>query len=667
MLTPSPAGGPTPVVPGFMKPPRPSLNDLPTELLQRIAEALVPPRPATTRFILRDTGTWGFVDATNQWCKWLTDGKWLRNFVLTSRRFAAIARPLLYHTFVIWKPSHFVGLYLRLLKCPEIRPWIRSLTVLINVGGSHAIADVNQELQRQTGGAWDPVQRRGCRGGPVADPTVTLAMDLLRFILISAVNLQDFLMAAPDEPSRSDATADTVAPDLRHAILRCRTTEETPRICDPIVQYFPFQHMRNLTSLRIYCHREDWDRQLTLSRLMADFAVAMLPHLKQVKTLELCCASADDIFSNQSPQNPPGSGPLRELAPMPHIEHLRVYGSHIHEPRLVALCLACVNLQTLVVHFESSTTDEDRPLLPDGKTLSDALEGLAGTLRTLELVSLSEGHYLTRGMERPRKPENHRLRCIPALTRLESLTLDYRGVFGTLGILDEDDGERLCQLLPPSVRDFTLVCEWGTERDWKQSYLANLDMVLHGVECLCASPAHVGTLSSISLAIHSWPAESRFHRRFKREVEAARQRCACVGIAFRTFDLFPAYQDEDEPPEAEGEEDQEEEVGLDERGAAGTDIEDSHPGPHGMQGIPGIGEVGILEEEEEDEIELDTDDEASEYYFSGDEDVDPDREARRPPTFYDFLRALGEDHGYSLEELYDAYYHEDRWDEYLFD
>ncbi|KAL1839375.1 hypothetical protein VTJ49DRAFT_1610 [Mycothermus thermophilus] len=670
MLTPSPAGGPAPALPGFTKRPPRALDELPTELLQRIAEALVPPRPATTRFILRDTGTWAFLNATVQWAKWRTDGRSLRHFALASRRFAAIAKPLLYHTLVAWEPSHFVALYLRLARCPEIRPWIRSLTFLINVGGSHVIADVNEELRRQTGGSWDPSQRRACHSGLVADPTVTLPMDLLRFILTSAVNLQDFLMAAPDEPSHYYATPDTVAPDLRHAILRCRTTEETPRICDPIVQYFPFQYMRNLTSLRIYCHREDWDRQLTLSRLMADFAVAMLPHLKQVKTLELCCASADDVLSDQPQQGPPGTGPLRELPPLPHIEHLRLYGSHIHEPRLVALCLACVNLQTLVVHFESSTTDEERPLLPDGKTLSDALEGLAGTLRTLELVSLSEGHYLTRGTERPRKPENHRLRCIPTLTRLEELTLDYRGVFGTLGILDEDDGERLCQLLPPSVRDFTLVCEWGTERDWKQSYLANLDMVLHGVECLCASPAHVGRLSSISLAIHSWPAESRFHRRFKREVESARQRCARAGIRFRTFDLFPAYQDEDEPPEAEEEEEEEgeeeEEDGPEERGVVGPGIEEGQAGPGAVQGPPGIGEAGILEEED-DEIELDTDDEASEYYFSGDEDVDPDREARRPPTFNDFLRALGEDHGHSLEELYDAYFHQDRWDEYLFD
>lgn len=457
-----------------------------------------------------------------------------------------------------------------------------------------------------------------------------IALELLKTIILNAPNLQDFLLASPDHEFGHDGVdaADLLVPGFRDAIIRYRT-EHQPPVSDRIFDFFPLGLMRNLTSLRIYCHREDSDRQLTLSRMVADYAVEALPLFKQIKTLELCCAAADSVF-----------GPPTTFPPLPHVEHLRFYGSHIHEPRLVALCLACVNLQTLVVHFEATSTDDDRDLLPDGKTLNDALAGLAGSLHTLELVSLSEGHYLTRGQERPRKPENHRLRCIPELTRLETLTLDYRGVFGTLGILEEDDGERLCQLLPPSLRDFTLVCEWGTARDWKQSYLANLDMVLHGVECLCASKTH--RLSSISLAIHSWPAESRFHKRFKREVETARQRCARAGILFRTFDLLPSYQDEDEITTAEEEEEFEGEIGEVE-----SDEDDFEPVPV------------------EEELELEEEDEASEYYFSGDEESDPEREARRPPTFNAFLQRLGDDHGHSLDELFYAY-HEDRWDEYLF-
>ena len=129
--------------------------------------------------------------------------------------------------------------------------------------------------------------------------------------------------------------------------------------------------------------------------------------MKSLKTLELCCSSAGNVNL------------LEEitLPPLPQIENLRLYGSHIHEPRLVAFCLACVNLQSFLVHFEASSADEDRDALPEGKTLNDALIGLSGSLRTLELVALSDGHYLTRGMERPRKPENHRLTCIPSVPK----------------------------------------------------------------------------------------------------------------------------------------------------------------------------------------------------------------------------------------------------------
>ncbi len=94
---------------------------------------------------------------------------------------------------------------------------------------------------------------------------------------------------------------------------------------------------------------------------------------------------------------------------------------------------ACVNLVTLLVHFEEPCDDlVDRPMLPDGRTFNDALLGLSPTLVNLELVTLTEGHYLTRGPERPRKRENHRLTCISQLSKLECLTIDYRGLFGTL-------------------------------------------------------------------------------------------------------------------------------------------------------------------------------------------------------------------------------------------
>ncbi|KAK4236554.1 hypothetical protein C8A03DRAFT_16810 [Achaetomium macrosporum] len=635
--SPNPMGGPWPPAPETRRQLCRSLEQLPSELLQHIAEGLVPARPLTTRFALRPSGTWEIRKAAGQWTDWLVAQRDLLCLAQTSWRMAAVARPLLFHTLVIPTPRALVRLLLRMHERPETALWIRSITCLVNIASRGTFEEVQIEWHQKTKVRWEPQDGKSIPGG-------CTALEILQAILLNARNVQDFLLACPDHEPNHD-TGDTVSPEIRNIIIhnRSRSTYPLPK---RVFDFFPFGLMRSLTSLRIYCHREEGSRDLTLSRLVADHVVERLPQLTNVKTLELCCASAGPVIMLQDPYSVDVT-----LPPLPHIEHLRLFGSHIREPRLVALCLACVNLKTLVVHFEASSTDEDRYFLPEGKTLNDALVGLAGSLRTLELVALSEGHYLTRGRERPRKPENHRLRCIPELTRLETLTLDYRGVFGTLGILEEDDGERLCQLLPPSVRDFTLVCEWGTARDWKQSYLANLDMVLHGVECLCASRAH--RLSSISLAIHSWPAEDkehRFHKRFIREVEKARQRCARAGIRFTTCDLFPSYQDEDEMALGEEEEDEEAEV---------VDLEEEEEEDEsGIEEISHMPAAEVLELEEEDE--------ASEYYLTDDDESDPERAARRPPTFNAFLQRLGEDHGYDLDELLYAY-HEDRWDEYLFD
>ncbi|KAK0629363.1 hypothetical protein B0T17DRAFT_491503 [Bombardia bombarda] len=599
----------------------PLLERLPTELLQPIAEGLLPLCPLTTRFALRPTGTWEFRDADHQWADWLAGRNDLLAFAQTSRRMAAIAKPLLYHTLVIRSHRSLVTLYRRMSRHPEIKPWIRNITCLANVAGVLTIAGAHHEWEGQTGVKWQP---------SYSNTDENIALELLKAIVLNAPNLRNFLVAFPDHelPDRDPGPdgLDLLLPIFRTEVLRYLTESYLPTRSEfALSRFFPFEHMANLSSLRIYCHREEVDRELSFSRMLADYAVASLPEMKNLKTLELSCSSAGNLFLEDI-----------TLPPLPQIKHLRLYGSNIHEPRLVAFCIACVNLETLLVHFEASSTDEDRDKLPEGKTLNDALLGLAGSLRTLELVALSEGHYLTRGRERPRKPENHRLTCIPELRRLENLTLDYRGLFGTLGILEEDDGDRLCHLLPPSLRHFVLVCEWGTAKDWKQSYLVNVDMMLYGVQCLCM--AQSPRLTSISLAIHSWPAKSRFHKRFKREVEGARQRCASAGILFRTFDLLPSYQDEDEMDPVEEDE-------FDDEDGEEDDFEE-------------------IEGEEEDELELEEEDEASEYYFSGDES-DPEREARRPPTFDAFLESLGEDHGHSLDELFYAY-HEDRWDEYLF-
>ncbi|KAK1835703.1 hypothetical protein QBC39DRAFT_388632 [Podospora conica] len=644
-LVPAPATSSPPPLAQPLSPPLPALDRLPSELLLPIVHALIPAAPPTTRFCLRPNGTWEVRDPDRQYALWLEAHNSLLAFACTSRGMAAFAEPYLYHTVVVRTAAGLIKLYRRMRMRPSIRPLMRNLACLVNICGTKTIQDIYDQWFMQTGGKLPPPsQVRRVRSSGNAVPTFPshagdgdwlIGLSLLEEIVLASPNLRDLLISFPDTGIDDDDTA-------HHAIRGSGGRYPGNNNATlPGADYLSYLlYSSNLASLRIYCHREGDDRRSSYSQYLSDCAVLGLSTaLGNLRTLELCCSTFGSF----------GLHPIYiRLPPLPHIEHVRLYGSYLAEPRLTSIVLACTNLQTLLVHFEDSTTDEDRDLLPGpGITLNDALRGVASTLHTLELVSLVGGHYITRGRERPRKPENHRLTCIPDLHQLTDLTLDYRGVFGTLGILEEDDGERLCQLLPPSVRHFTLECEWGNGRDWKRSYQADLDIMLYGVACLCSAESL--KLESITLAIHSWPAKSRFHRRFRREMEKARLLCAGAGIKFRTIDILPSYLDEDEAAML-GPEDSSDEENTASDGEA----------------IPGDAAAAGAGEGVGEELELEEEDEASEYYMSsGDEEPDPEREAMRPATFDEFLQRLGDDHGHNLDELFFAF-HEDRWDEYLF-
>lgn len=139
---------PVPRVPAY-----PSLECLPNELLQPIAAGLVPSTPLTTRFALRPDGTWEFGNAGQQWAHWLAGHRDVLAFAQTSRRMAAVAVPLLYHTLVIRDAAALVALFRRMRRRPEIRLWMRDLTCLANVAGVLTIDALHHEWERQIGGA----------------------------------------------------------------------------------------------------------------------------------------------------------------------------------------------------------------------------------------------------------------------------------------------------------------------------------------------------------------------------------------------------------------------------------------------------------------------------------------------------------------------------------
>jgi hypothetical protein len=571
-------------------------------------------------------------EAGTQWAEWKACHQDLQSLTKTCRHLMGVAGPYQYHTIVVHSGTSVVRLFRLLVERPEVKKWIYNISCLVNLLDTRVTNEAKYEWMSQMGRGFrlppdlflhHPIPTTALRIPPPAASTESgIAVHLFNFIVGYADNLADLLLAYPDE------SGTTLNESLEVLLLdqSARPRTKTPTY-SPEVQLFPAKDaLRHLTSLRLYCNRVEVGRDHTYTQMFLGHLVGLLPELHDLKSLEVCCDASFAWLPLHEPNYPK----------LPGIQTLKLYGSRIHEPELVALCRTCVNLQTLLVHFEEAADDEtDRERLPDGMTLNDSLLGLAQTLESLELVALTDGHYLTRGDERPRKKENHRLSCFPELYQLRRLCTDYRGFFGTLGILEYDDGERLRHLLPASLRTFDMVCEFGTEKDFKPVYLANLDMMLHGVKLLCAAKSP--KLHSISLALHTWPETSRYRTKFRRNINDVLDRCTKAGVKFRTYELLPRYRDEDELV-AEGEVDGDEEEGQQE---AEEEVED-------------------LDEEEEEED--------SEYYFSGAGDDDGDdfeRDARRPPSFEAFLQLLGNNHGHDPDELYYAY-HEDRWDEYLF-
>lgn len=614
------------------------LLDLPNELLQAIAAYLIPDPPSTTRFALRPAGSWELKEASTQWAEWKSWHQDLQALTQTCRHLKAVAGPCQYHTVVIHSGTSVVRLFRLLVERPEVKKSIHNLSCLVNLLDPRVMKEAKQEWLVQMGKGFrlppdlflrPAVPSTAMRTTPPsANTDSSLAVHLFNFIVGYADNLADLLLAYPDD------MGDALIQALDVLMLEDNSGRPSTKVAEisAEVQLFPAKTaLHHLTSLRLYCNREEVSRNHTYTQMFLGHLVGLLPELENLKSLEVCCDESATWLPLHDPDYPQ----------LPGIETLKLYGSRIHEPELVALCRTCLNLQTLVVHFEESADDDqDRERLPGGWTLNDALLGLAKTLQCLELVTLTEGHYLTRGDERPRKKENHRLSCFPELYKLRHLCTDYRGLFGTLGIFEYDDGERLRNLLPASLRTFDMVCEFGTDRDFKPVYLANLDMILHGVRVLCAGQSP--RLTSISLALHTWPETSKYRTKFRRNLDDVTARCTRAGIKFRTYELLPRYRDEDELV-AEGD------VGGD-AGEPPDEEEDV--------------EAAVNDDDEEEEEE----EEDSEYYFSGDGDDDGDdfeRDARRPPTFEAFLQLLGTNHGHDPDELYYAY-HEDRWDEYLF-
>jgi hypothetical protein len=147
----------------------------------------------------------------------------------------------------------------------------------------------------------------------------------------------------------------------------------------------------------------------------------------------------------------------------PKLTQVELHNPLFPESEIARLCLACPNLERLVleaadIHLDSHYLGQGYLKAPqtEEESLSWALMQRAGTLRHLDIrASQYTGMWITGGDD----PPAQMLKCLPHLVRLEKLVMDLASVSGNPTRFDAEH-RSLFPHLPTSLREFQIVCQW---------------------------------------------------------------------------------------------------------------------------------------------------------------------------------------------------------------
>lgn len=287
--------------------------------------------------------------------------------------------------------------------------------------------------------------------------------------------------------------------------------------------------MKQLESLRLRPSALTQSGYGSIPDIMRTDVFNILPSLPSIKTVELCLnhpnvAGWNAIYdsSYDFPDNKPYRGTI-SYPRLDQLRHLRLYNSYIRERQLADLVFASPSLQTLLVHFEEgeskaqvSSTWDDAPKNEDAaaywsawkaenpaRSLNEALLSVAGTLSSLELLGPAHCHFLAEPSTSD-NPRDHRLTCLPQLTNLKYLMVDFRGVFGSVPFLEPCDAQDFQKLLPPSLRTLVLVCDFGNVEHPNLAF-HDLEVMARALQAMCLVPAaaslrNIGIAHDVSIA-----------------------------------------------------------------------------------------------------------------------------------------------------------------------
>ena len=465
-----------------MAPPRSRLGDLSPELLEGIVHHLAldpiptglfdPDKPPPPRDFLIDHK---YVDRdVVNLAKWRRQRRDLLSLASTSRALRPFCEPLLWHSVAVhgWRGTN------RLIDTLRHRSDIASLVQRVYLIGPAPEICINE---------YDPTDWY--------DPRCFLGeVEWDMGDLISCTpNVRDILCTcSPDTPAGMGGLLPTVVDQARRNFHQ----SELPGVTTSR----PLASVPQLTSLRFGIR----SKGIVSAESDAFDIFDILPFLPHLITLELSAASLDiwrpsceigDLrdeflrpfnitariaetletsyldFPYYETVEPDDDAYLKApqldatYPPLPGLRHLRVYGSSVSEFQIGLLVQRCLNLETLLVKFESGTAPDDMDGPPtEDCWINSALLARSRTLTSLTILGSSSGNVLHAQHPLEDVPENRRLWCLPQLTSLRHLTIDLYGLFGDPAHFTDDHARMFSSLVPPSVRSLELVPHWDAGR-----------------------------------------------------------------------------------------------------------------------------------------------------------------------------------------------------------
>lgn len=468
-----------------------NLGGLPIEVFTLVAKLLasspVPTIASPARNLGPDSG------AADAWTDWASERRDILHLSLASREIQNCCKQYLWRNVAFQSSRSLERLLPVFVKNPELGKYVRGMFFLeITATPQHMYYQNDMEkLTEYT---------------PNVEDLLFTDWSILRYPLPLAEALW---LDLKKEYLRASDTSDPPPPLHRLKVFRYRQPFRVRLDDEPRERYvFPFMPYHSaITTLEVWMDGMSvWDA----NKYPAEFMVT-------------------GLLDQAAPVILPGLGP--SYPTLPHLNIIRLFGTHAQERQVAMAVQACPSLEELMVKFMGDYAVHDgradnvmsggTELFEDGQwgevnqlegtqhaigsapkpgiPISDALEMVSGTLRTLDITGCGCASYLYRQAPGKAKcsPGDFRILSLPRLESLEHLTVDLWGLFGSVAFTTRMDILTLANRIPPSVVTLEVRMKWNPcmeeyvrSNGWEFIHLFDISIVAGGILHLLEGESH---------------------------------------------------------------------------------------------------------------------------------------------------------------------------------